>query len=192
MDIPTSEWLSTTIRDDALLAILQLPSKTGNTFKLPGRASLGFPMSDSNPTVEHPEIDTQLGRALGNMSHHQFNFQQTITYSFYISGTRIQLLEHLAKALHNHIDEHRLSDGGEPELLEANFPSLQEQSRHWLLNAEQHHAFLFMGAALLQHVHTTNQLMREMLLVMGFICWRKNIKMDRIITVLIINQSPRL
>jgi predicted ATPase len=43
-------------------------------------------------------------------------------------------------------------------LLEANFPSLQEQLQYWSLNVEQHDAFLLMGAALLQHVHTTNQL----------------------------------
>ena len=78
--------------------------------------------------------------------------------SFSFPGTRIQLLEDLAKALDHQIDEPRLSDGSEPELLEANFPSLQEQSKHWSLNAEQHDAFLLMGAALLQHVHTTNQL----------------------------------
>jgi hypothetical protein len=73
---------------------------------------------------------------------------------------RIQLLEDLAKALDHQINEPRLSDGSEPELLEANLTSLslQKQSQHWSLNAEQHDAFLLMGDALLQHVHTTNQL----------------------------------
>jgi hypothetical protein len=61
-------------------------------------------------------------------------------------------------ALGNQISEQRLSEGSDPQLLEANFPSLQEQSRHWSLNEEQHHAFLLMGAALLQHIYITNQL----------------------------------
>jgi hypothetical protein len=61
-------------------------------------------------------------------------------------------------ALGNQINEQRLSDGSDPQLLEANFPSLQEKSRHWSLNEEQHHAFLLMGAALLQHIYITNQI----------------------------------
>ena len=65
LDIPTRQWPSITTRNDALLAIRQLPSKTGNSFTLPGRASLGFPMSESNPNTEHPENDTQLDKPLG-------------------------------------------------------------------------------------------------------------------------------
>ncbi len=67
MDIPTRQWPSTTTPGDALLAIRQLPSKTGNTFTLPGRASLGFPIGESNPTAEDPENDTQLNRPLCNI-----------------------------------------------------------------------------------------------------------------------------
>lgn len=65
LDIPTCQWPSITTRDDALLAIRQLPSKTGYSFTIPGRASLGFSMSESNSTTEHSEIDTQLDRPLG-------------------------------------------------------------------------------------------------------------------------------
>jgi hypothetical protein len=66
MDIPTKQWRSTINCDDALQAIRQLPLKSGNKFTLTGRASLGFPMSESNPTTEDTENDTKLDRPLGN------------------------------------------------------------------------------------------------------------------------------
>jgi hypothetical protein len=66
MDIPTKQWRSTINCDDALQAIRQLPLKSGNKFTFTGRASLGFPMSESNPTTEDTENDTKLDRPLGN------------------------------------------------------------------------------------------------------------------------------
>jgi len=56
------------------------------------------------------------------------------------------------------LDVEKLLDGSEPETLEQNFPTIQEQSRHWSLNQEQNDAFILMAAALLQHINNTNQL----------------------------------
>jgi hypothetical protein len=73
-------------------------------------------------------------------------------------GTRVDLLEHLQNALDDHLHKDILSDGTEPTLQDPNFPSLQDQSQLWSLNKEKHNAFLLMGAAMLQHIHSTNQL----------------------------------
>ena len=81
--------------------------------------------------------------------------------TFFSIGTRIQLLENLAKALDQQLDVEKLSDGSEPETLEQNFPAIQEQSRHWSLNQEQNDAFILMAAALLQHINNTNQLNQQ-------------------------------
>ena len=85
MDIPTRQWTSTINRNDALQAIRQLPSKSGNKFTLPGRASLGFPISESNPTTEDAENDTQLDRPLGKNSYHNLiiptNFDFLLLFS---------------------------------------------------------------------------------------------------------------
>jgi hypothetical protein len=43
-----------------MLAVQQLLSKSKQKFVLLGRASLGFLMEDSNPTPEHPEMNTNL------------------------------------------------------------------------------------------------------------------------------------
>ena len=56
-------------------------------------------------------------------------------------GTRVDLLENIAEALDNNLHQNVVSDGTEPTLLEANFPSLKSQSQHWSLNKEQHYAF---------------------------------------------------
>ena len=122
---------------------------------LPGRASLQFPMEDSNPTLENPNIDTHLDRPLGNSLNIKL-VEKHLT--FFSIGTRIQLLKNLAKALDQQLDVEKLSDGSEPETLEQNFPAIQEQSRHWSLNQEQNDAFILMAAALLQHINNTNQL----------------------------------
>ena len=70
----------------------------------------------------------------------------------------MDLLTHLAAALDSHHHQDVSSDGTEPKRLPQNFPTLQEQSRHWTLNKEQHYAFLLMGSSLLQHIQSTNQL----------------------------------
>lgn len=155
MDIPTRDRPSTTTLETALLAIKQLSAKTGKIFMLPGRASLQFPIEDSNPALENPNIDTHLDRPLGNSLNIKL-VEKHLT--FFSIGTRIQLLENLAKALDQQLDVEKLSDGSEPETLEQNFPAIQEQSRHWSLNQEQNDAFILMAAALLQHTNNTNQL----------------------------------
>jgi hypothetical protein len=60
MDLPTRIWPPTTTHSDAILAVQQLLSKSKQKFVLLGRASLGFLMEDSNPTPEHPEMNTNL------------------------------------------------------------------------------------------------------------------------------------
>jgi mannose/fructose/N-acetylgalactosamine-specific phosphotransferase system component IIB len=65
MDLPTRTWPPTTTHYDAMLAVQQLPSKSKQKFVLPGRASLGFSMEESNPTPEHPDINTNLDKPFG-------------------------------------------------------------------------------------------------------------------------------
>jgi hypothetical protein len=64
----------------------------------------------------------------------------------------------MVQALGNDLHEATITDGTEPTQLEANFPTLQDQSKHWCLNIQQHRAFLLMGASLLQHLYTSNEL----------------------------------
>ena len=67
MDLPTRTWPPTTTHSDDMLAVPQLPSKSKQKFVLPGRASLGFSMDDSNPTPEHPHINTNLDKPFGKL-----------------------------------------------------------------------------------------------------------------------------
>jgi hypothetical protein len=64
----------------------------------------------------------------------------------------------LQNELDDHLHKDIFYDCTEPKLQDSNFPSLQGQSQVWSLNKEQHNAFLLMGAAMLQHIHFTNQL----------------------------------
>ncbi|EFX77237.1 hypothetical protein DAPPUDRAFT_247721 [Daphnia pulex] len=135
MDLPTRTWPPTTTHFDAMLAVQQLPSKSKQKIVLPAN---GFSIEDRNPTSEHPEMNTNLHKPM---------------------DTHVDLhLEHLQNALGDHLHKDILSDCTEPKLQDSNFPSLQDQSHVWSLNKEQHNAFLLMGAAMLQHIHFTNQL----------------------------------
>ncbi|KZS16225.1 Uncharacterized protein APZ42_018073 [Daphnia magna] len=150
----------------------RFPAIKKNMFILPERASLGFPIEESNPNSEISEIDTHLDQPFGddynrclldisyvtnvyNCNIKFMGYDKPVDYQL---STRIELLENLANALDSHTDEYVLSDGMEPEIMAQDFPSLIEQSRHWTLNREQHNAFLLMGAALMQHIYATNRL----------------------------------
>lgn len=50
------------------------------------------------------------------------------------TGTRIELLNNMVQALGNDRREATITDGTETANLEANFPTLQGQSKHWRLN----------------------------------------------------------
>ncbi len=70
--------------------------------------------------------------------------------------TRIELLEHIEKALLERKCVKVVANGTEPERLETYYPTLEEHSRHWCLNEKQHLAFVLMAAALLQHILLAN------------------------------------
>ncbi len=121
--------------EDAMKAICELP-RTGRSFQLPNRAKLGDCVNDHNQSsdpLSSPVLDKPM-------------------------GTRIDLLAHLERALGDATHTVTTCDGTEPIILESNFPTLNEQSKHWSLNAKQHQAFLLAGAALLQHISKTNSI----------------------------------
>jgi len=57
----------------------------------------------------------------------------------------------------HHLHQEVPRDVNEPTKLPANFPTLQEQSRHFTLDQDQHYAFLLAGCSLLQHIYTSNE-----------------------------------
>lgn len=113
----------------AVSAINQLP-QTGDPFKLPGN-------------------DCASQRA-GRLP------SEDIFSNLCPKTTRVELMEHIEKALYRRERLPIVSDNVVPEKLETQFPTLQEQSRHWTLNVKQHAAFVLIGAALLQHIWSTN------------------------------------
>lgn len=118
----------------ATQAIQDMPKKRSrNSFVLPTRAKLG---NQENP-----------GRTTENDAILDDNCKTP----------RVDLMENLAKALRDSRHLVPLSDGNEPEVLEPNFPSIQEHSQHWTLNEKQHASFTLSAAALLKHIWTANE-----------------------------------
>ena len=108
--------------EDAIKAIKELP-RSGRPFQLPNRAKLGDFISDDTSSAD---------------SLNKTVLDQPI-------GTRIDLLIHLERALSNTTHTVTTCDGSQPDILEADFPTLDQQSKHWTLNAKQHQAFLLAG-----------------------------------------------
>ena len=71
--------------------------------------------------------------------------------------TRVDLMEHLEKALRESRHLKATSHEKDPPELDSNFPSIQDHSKHWKLNEKQHSAFILCAAALLKHIWSANQ-----------------------------------
>lgn len=133
LQIDQSQSEQTVTLDDAIKAIHDLP-RSGRPFLLPNRAKLGDVVSD-NSSSDDPLKKNILDQPI---------------------GTRIDLLTQLERALRTSAYSVTACDGSEPDVLEADFPTLDEQSKHWTLNEKQHQAFLLGGAAFLQHISNAN------------------------------------
>lgn len=68
------------------------------------------------------------------------------------SKTTIDLLENIERALVDRNCAGSATQNCDPERMEVDFPTIQQQSLHWKLNQEQHLAFTLIATALLQHV----------------------------------------
>ena len=124
--------------EEAKFAVDQLPNKKkrGASFALPGRASVNTNSTDL-PQHANNENQAQLD---------------------YVKGTRVDLLSDIKNALlaTNYVTCPSVS-GSAPTVLEANFPTIQEHSKHWTLNEKQHIAFVLIAAALLKHISEANK-----------------------------------
>ena len=113
-------------------AVEQLPgTKKRGSFSLPGRQCVNANSTDSPQHATHVE-QAQLD---------------------YVVGTRIDLLSEIQNALleASYVVCPSVS-GSAPAALPANFPTIQEYSKHWTLNEKQHLAFVLIAAALLEHI----------------------------------------
>jgi len=117
--------------EQAKFAVDQLPAKKKRgegSFALPGRVSVNTNNAD---LPQHADNENQARLD-------------------YVKGTRVSLLSDIENALlvTNYVICPSVS-GSAPTVLEANFPTIREHSRHWTLNEKQHLAFVLIAAALL-------------------------------------------
>lgn len=122
--------------EEAKTAINQLPTKKKpGTFSLPVRNRVN---ADVIPSQESEQLSHQV-----HLDH--------------VVGTRVELLSKIQEALLQVNYVPCPTDGTAPTQLEANFPTMNEQSKHWTLNKKQHLAFILVAAALLKHILDANR-----------------------------------
>jgi hypothetical protein len=76
-------------------------------------------------------------------------------------GTRVELLQNIEKALSNRSICSFFITTNQPAKLEPNFPTLQQQSRHWGLNEKQHIAFVLIAWVCSSATYRFGQCCRE-------------------------------
>lgn len=115
----------------AKTAVSLLPKKNKKGFSLPGRARVDF---ETNGTLQNDQASEPKKARLD-----------------YFISTRVELLSKIEEALLQTNFIPCPTDGSAPFRLEANFPTMTEQSKHRTWNEKQHLTFVLTAAAAQAH-----------------------------------------